>query len=382
MKYFCILVSFILISCGSDKIEGLWFVVDDVEEEYQAHYRSLYEFTSDSLIIDFLGAGRKSFEIISKSATIIKTDSFPELGYSYLQDTLILQLPNTKLKLLRFEFSNVSIDSLNEKLEILNNSKWSYRFNETRIESILLGEAFTRNAKHAAINVFNNERFQRSLEDPAWSLEYRNGTYVLMIESPFEDYYPNVFFLKNLEKDVMVAETFRDGVKTDVAFLREEFMGSVEIAFRQKQLLGTWKLIKAILPESEPIDENDTTIISLGPLIIDEPIKRNAVFETHDINNMDLFYDFNRDSTFSLYTSGKEIGNGERQLRKDGGVIKFITYTNINMWNEVYQVQVNDLYIRKLNKDTMWVEQTIHVFESDSIIPEIDYDLILVKMNE
>jgi len=351
--------------------------------EDQVHYRSIYTFSSDSLSIDYLGAGRFSTKIQHLSDSTINADSLSIIKYHLKSDTLYLSFTRSRsdsvsLKLLPFKSNSAPISPIVlDTLLVANN--WVYEYEGIKFDATFLNKYYNPEIRLSEIQVYYEDRLDRSLELPFWKIESFEKQVLLVIEDPMDNFYANVFYIKKITDNGNIsAETWQYDNKYDITFNRRELIDSLELLKRNNKLITSWGLQSAKKSEIKEVDKNDTTLIIFEPMPVWESINLNTVITEADIFNNLLEIKLKSDSSYLLTVEDNIICKGSWILQRNGTVVKLSTEGDMR---DDYQVVCNDFAIKEISVDSLIIELMIPLYEGDSMIIDRHYELTFKNMH-
>lgn len=367
LKLLLILYS-VSVSCYSQKLLNKWFVIDESEFLEQVHYRTIYEFTKDSLYLNYLASGNSSYKILQKNNGVIRPDSIPDLKYKFEDDTLYIKWPSTTVRLLPLQKVFQSEYSLNDLNELFSGKIWSFESERNSFNITLLEELCFHEVRCAEVDVFFDGQYVSSFE-PIWIVDMIDDQPVFILEDPFSGYYPNVFYIKSILRESILMENWYAGKKEEVELRLISTLDSEALVQKKNFLSKNWGLIGY----SEFVDESeDSTLIDLGHIPVWDEINIKTVIEEKDIIERLLTFQFKTDSTFFIKTRLKEICKGRWQLRKNGTSVKVMTKMD---FIEQHQTDCQDFIIKELGEDFLHIESYIPIYENDSTIPNRYFEL-------
>lgn len=357
-----------------------WFVISDGGYGDQISYRSIFTFSSDSLFIEFLGADSVTAKIQLQTDSTIEADSLPLLNYGLKNDTLKLSymrspLDTITLTLLPFRphKANTSIVQL-ESLLLSNN--WLYEYEGMKFDATFLNKYYNAQIRRSEIQVYYDDRLDRTLEMSLWKIKSLEKQLILIIENPMDDYYANVFYIDEVTTNGNIkASTWQYGSKYDIIFKKHELIDSIELVKKWNKLIASWDIHSSI---EEKGPEIDTNYIDLGRISIWGEINMKTIIEESDLANGGISFNFSPDSSYQLLKGKSVICNGTWELQRNGRVVKLTT--NFDFSDE-YQTECSDFLINKLTDEALQIEHWIPVYESDSTVPNRYYELKMLKRN-
>lgn len=371
-----LLTTSLITGCSEQSLNRTWFVVHDVDDENQGHYRSIYTFSPDTLSINYLGSGGMRTKIKSLTDSIIKTDSFPQLIYQLNDDTLMLRWPQTTLKLLPFKPKKTET-SIEELEELIVGNNWIYEYEGMKFKATFLREQYGPYINRAQIQVYYDDKFDRILKLPLWKIEKLENQLILIIEDPMEHFYANVFYINGIaENGTLQAETWHYGSKYNISFITNELIDTADLIRRREQLMYSWKVISSSERKEPEIDPDDTTYVDLGHIPIWGTINMNTVIEESDLTEGNMSFNFLADSSYQLIKYKSAVCTGTWELLRNGQAVKLTTQAD---FSDEYQTQCSDFLIKKITDEELHIEQWIPIYENDSTVPQRYYELKLVK---